>query len=170
MRRWCLCLEIRSDLLSPHVHTHATHLINPTNTSKTQHTEIAFVGDGPDSYQIWLGGSPALTRVAYSYQDKCVPVFRCWALLWFWLDERSTGRLHVWVGVNQRIAARRPVPTHTHSPPHHTHNRVKMSTMDDFFTPLFQSYKQDRKEGEAFGDWAWRLGKDGVKAKVGASA
>lgn len=80
----------------------------------TPHTEIALVGDGPDSYQVWLGGSPALTRVAYTYQEK-----------------------------------------------------VKMGSMEDFFSPLFESYKRDRKAGEAFGDWAWRLGKDGVKAKVG---
>lgn len=26
--------------------------------------ELAFVGDGPNSYQIWLGGSPSLTRLA----------------------------------------------------------------------------------------------------------
>ena len=28
------------------------------------------MGDGPNSYQLWLGGSPALTRTAYAYQDK----------------------------------------------------------------------------------------------------
>ena len=73
------------------------------------------MGDGPNSYQVWLGGSPALTRVAYTYADK-----------------------------------------------------VKMDTMEAFFTPLFQTYKKDRQAGEAFGDWAWRLGKDGVAAKAGA--
>ena len=65
------------------------------------------------------------------------------------------------------------LPTNTPTPatPHtHTHNRVKTSTFDAFFTGLFTSYKRDRKEGEAFGDWAWRLGKDGVQAKVGASS
>lgn len=90
-------------------------LINAHTYTHSYMTEIAFVGDGPDSYQIWLGGSPALTRVAYSYQDK-----------------------------------------------------VKTGNMDAFFTQLFTSYKADRKEGEAFGDWAWRLGKDGVQAKMAA--
>lgn len=31
------------------------------------------VGDGPHSYQVWLGGSHALTRTAQAFQDK-VPV------------------------------------------------------------------------------------------------
>jgi sulfite reductase (ferredoxin) len=32
--------------------------------------ELAFVGDGPKSYQVWLGGSPILTRTAYPYKAK----------------------------------------------------------------------------------------------------
>jgi sulfite reductase (ferredoxin) len=32
--------------------------------------ELAFVGDGPNSYQVWLGGSPVLTRTAYPFMAK----------------------------------------------------------------------------------------------------
>jgi sulfite reductase (ferredoxin) len=32
--------------------------------------ELAFVGDGPKSYQVWLGGSPVLTRTAYPFMAK----------------------------------------------------------------------------------------------------
>merc|ERR1711865_413657 len=32
--------------------------------------ELAFVGDGPKSYQIWLGGSPVLTRTAWPFKAK----------------------------------------------------------------------------------------------------
>jgi sulfite reductase (ferredoxin) len=32
--------------------------------------ELAFVGDGPKSYQVWLGGSPVLTRTAYPFKAR----------------------------------------------------------------------------------------------------
>merc|ERR1712238_497032 len=32
--------------------------------------ELAFVGDGPKSYQVWLGGSPVLTRTAWPFKAK----------------------------------------------------------------------------------------------------
>jgi sulfite reductase (ferredoxin) len=32
--------------------------------------ELAFVGDGPKNYQVWLGGSPVLTRTAYPFLSK----------------------------------------------------------------------------------------------------
>jgi len=32
--------------------------------------ELGFVGDGPNSYQFWLGGSPNQTRLAEVYQDR----------------------------------------------------------------------------------------------------
>lgn len=32
--------------------------------------ELGFVGDGPNSYQIWLGGSPNQTRLAEAFQDR----------------------------------------------------------------------------------------------------
>ena len=42
----------------------------PTGCARPYMGEIAFVGDGPQSYQIWLGGSHALTRTAHAYEDK----------------------------------------------------------------------------------------------------
>ncbi len=32
--------------------------------------ELAFVGDGAKSYQVWLGGSPVLTRTAQPFMAK----------------------------------------------------------------------------------------------------
>ena len=32
--------------------------------------ELGFVGDGPNSYQVWLGGTPNQTRLAAAYQDR----------------------------------------------------------------------------------------------------
>jgi sulfite reductase beta subunit-like hemoprotein len=32
--------------------------------------ELGFVGDGPNSYQLWLGGSPHQTRLAAAFQDR----------------------------------------------------------------------------------------------------
>ena len=32
--------------------------------------ELGFVGDGPNSYQFWLGGSPNQTRLAEVFQDR----------------------------------------------------------------------------------------------------
>ena len=32
--------------------------------------ELGLVGDGANSYQLWLGGSPNQTRLAEAYQDR----------------------------------------------------------------------------------------------------
>ena len=32
--------------------------------------ELGLVGDGPNSYQLWLGGSPNQTRLAEAFQDR----------------------------------------------------------------------------------------------------
>ncbi len=32
--------------------------------------ELGFVGDGPNSYQFWFGGSPNQTRLAEPFQDR----------------------------------------------------------------------------------------------------
>jgi sulfite reductase (ferredoxin) len=42
----------------------------PNGCARPYMAELAFVGDGPNSYQIWLGGSPVLTRTAYPYMAK----------------------------------------------------------------------------------------------------
>lgn len=42
----------------------------PNGCARPYMAELAFVGDGPKSYQVWLGGSPVLTRTAYPYKAK----------------------------------------------------------------------------------------------------
>jgi len=42
----------------------------PNGCARPYMAELAFVGDGPNSYQVWLGGSPVLTRTAYPYKAK----------------------------------------------------------------------------------------------------
>jgi len=42
----------------------------PNGCARPYMAELAFVGDGKDTYQIWLGGSPVLTRTAYPYVAK----------------------------------------------------------------------------------------------------
>ncbi|CAN0232749.1 unnamed protein product [Scytosiphon promiscuus] len=42
----------------------------PNGCARPYMAELAFVGDGPNSYQVWLGGSPANTRTAYVYTER----------------------------------------------------------------------------------------------------
>ncbi len=42
----------------------------PNGCSRPYMAELAFVGSGADIYQVWLGGSPAQTRLAQAYVDK----------------------------------------------------------------------------------------------------
>jgi len=42
----------------------------PNGCARPYMAELAFVGDGPKSYQVWLGGSPVLTRTAWPFQAK----------------------------------------------------------------------------------------------------
>lgn len=42
----------------------------PNGCARPYMAELAFVGDGPQSYQVWLGGSPVLTRTAYPFMAK----------------------------------------------------------------------------------------------------
>jgi len=42
----------------------------PNGCARPYMAELAFVGDGPKSYQLWLGGSPVLTRTAWPYMAK----------------------------------------------------------------------------------------------------
>jgi len=54
--------------------------------------ELALVGDGPEMYQIWLGGSPDLTRLALKWKDKVKWVdmdATLEPLLAFWKQQRS---------------------------------------------------------------------------------
>jgi len=42
----------------------------PNGCARPYMAELAFVGDGANTYQVWLGGSPVLTRTAYPYMAK----------------------------------------------------------------------------------------------------
>lgn len=64
----------------------------PNGCARPYMAELALVGDGPEMYQIWLGGSPDLTRLAFVYRNKVK-----WAdmdsalepLLAYWKQQRS---------------------------------------------------------------------------------
>lgn len=42
----------------------------PNGCARPYMAELGFVGDGPNSYQLWLGGSPNQTRLAEVFQDR----------------------------------------------------------------------------------------------------
>ena len=42
----------------------------PNGCARPYMAELGFVGDGPNSYQVWLGGTPQLTRLAEAYMEK----------------------------------------------------------------------------------------------------
>lgn len=42
----------------------------PNGCARPYMAELAFVGDGAKSYQVWLGGSPVLTRTAWPFMAK----------------------------------------------------------------------------------------------------
>jgi len=66
----------------------------PNGCARPYMAELALVGDGPDMYQVWTGGSPVLTHVAEPYASKVK-----WdnmdatiePLLVFWKQERTAG-------------------------------------------------------------------------------
>lgn len=42
----------------------------PNGCARPYMAELALVGDGPDTYQMWLGGDPSLTRLAFTYLNR----------------------------------------------------------------------------------------------------
>ncbi|MEM6520889.1 MAG: sulfite reductase, ferredoxin dependent, partial [Cyanobacteria bacterium P01_C01_bin.70] len=42
----------------------------PNGCARPYMAELGFVGNAPDSYQIWLGGSPNQTRLARTYTEQ----------------------------------------------------------------------------------------------------
>ncbi len=42
----------------------------PNGCARPYMAELAFVGDGPDTYQIWMGGTPMNDRVGYPFQER----------------------------------------------------------------------------------------------------
>lgn len=42
----------------------------PNGCARPYMAEVGFVGSAPETYQVWLGGSPAQTRMAQAYTDR----------------------------------------------------------------------------------------------------
>lgn len=60
----------------------------PNGCARPYMAELGFVGDGPNSYEIWLNGNPNQTRIAESYAQRVkvkdfesflTPLFAAWA-------------------------------------------------------------------------------------------
>ena len=43
----------------------------PNGCARPYMAELAFIGDGKASYQLYIGGSPMLTRVGFAFKDRC---------------------------------------------------------------------------------------------------
>ncbi len=82
----------------------------PNGCARPYMAEVGFVGSFPESYQVWLAGCPAQTRLAQVYTD----------------------RMHI-------------------------------DDLETFFTPMFEYFKRDRKPGEGFGDFCYRVGLDSLR-------
>lgn len=42
----------------------------PNGCARPYMAEMGFVGDGPNSYQLWLGGAPNQTRLAEVFEER----------------------------------------------------------------------------------------------------
>jgi len=66
----------------------------PNGCARPYMAELALVGDGPEMYQVWVGGSPVLTRLAQTYANKIkwdgMDAF-LEPLLVYWRDSRQIG-------------------------------------------------------------------------------
>lgn len=89
----------------------------PNGCARPYMAEIGFVGSGPSAYQLWLGGCPDQTRLAYPYDEK-----------------------------------------------------VKDEDIEATLRPLLAAYKGDRTDGESFGAFTARWGKDALHAYVAEHA
>lgn len=59
----------RMDLASEEIMIRMTGC--PNGCARPYMAEIAFVGDGPKSYQLWVGGSPVLAeRTGWAFKDR----------------------------------------------------------------------------------------------------
>eukprot|EP00245_Coleochaete_scutata_P005577 TRINITY_DN19243_c0_g1_i1.p1 TRINITY_DN19243_c0_g1~~TRINITY_DN19243_c0_g1_i1.p1 ORF type:complete len:715 (+),score=165.55 TRINITY_DN19243_c0_g1_i1:77-2221(+) len=87
----------------------------PNGCARPYMAELGFVGDGANSYQIWLGGRPNQTRLAQVFLEK-----------------------------------------------------MKLHTMEETLEPIFVMWKQQRLEGEPFGDFIMRAGFEKVRTFMAA--
>merc|ERR1719326_775117 len=84
----------------------------PNGCARPYMAELAFVGDGKDTYQLWVAGSPNL--------------------------DGRTG-----IPILDKVADKK---------------------MEETLAPLFAYWKEARQDGEKFGDFTHRIGKDGLLA------
>lgn len=42
----------------------------PNGCARPYMAELGLVGDGPNSYQVWLGAAPNQSRLAETFQDR----------------------------------------------------------------------------------------------------
>ncbi|MGF1494208.1 MAG: sulfite reductase, ferredoxin dependent [Microcoleaceae cyanobacterium] len=82
----------------------------PNGCARPYMAELGFVGSAPNSYQIWLGGSPDQTRLARPFID-----------------------------------------------------RLPVTDLETTLESIFVYFKQDRQEGESFGDFCHRVGFDSIR-------
>ncbi|KAF6000938.1 hypothetical protein F1559_003184 [Cyanidiococcus yangmingshanensis] len=95
--------RVRNLLSKVGISTHESFVMRmtgcPNGCTRPYMAELGFVGSGPNcTYQVWLGGSPTQTRLAWPYLDRVTdaevervlePVFV------FWKSQRSSRRV-VW--------------------------------------------------------------------------
>ena len=64
----------------------------PNGCARPYMAELAFVGDGKNSYQLYIGGSPVLTRTGFEYKERCkvkTMEHTLEPLLVMWRDQRK---------------------------------------------------------------------------------
>lgn len=89
----------------------------PNGCARPYMAELGFVGDGANSYQIWLAGSPNQEHIAKPFAE-----------------------------------------------------RVKVDDFEAFFKPIFKLFKDERTQGESFGDFCTRVGFDKLREAQGPLA
>ena len=146
----------------------------PNGCVRPYMAELGLVGDGPNSYQLWLGGGPAQTRLAQPYAERCGGRGRacspCGAAVgrqWGAGPRYSSCLLPaatldlVWASTSEATLSRFSFPI--------TH-RVKVKDLESTLEPLFGAWRAGRQPDEAFGDWVARLGFDAVRQQAAAAA
>lgn len=83
----------------------------PNGCARPYMAELGFVGSGPKTYQLWLGGCPNQTRLAWPFME-----------------------------------------------------RAKDAELEKILSPILTMYVQKGKDGEAFGDFCNRVGKEELEA------
>ena len=124
-------LLVKLDMADEHLLVRMTGC--PNGCARPYMAELGFVGDGPNSYQLWIGGTSALTRIARPFAEKarvhCLPL---------------------------RPASGDAVAGSPGSLP----PQVKVTDLERELEPLFFFFKSRRQDGETFGDFVSRVGFD----------